>query len=1038
MMRARDRQRKQRSRSNLSTPQKNKIRQYDRARKSRCLFPDNDCGSSATSPSPSYSRVQKKSKLIRDILGSDPVLYTDVLAHVIQKSVKSPRKQKLLEERLNFITSPKAGVDSELRKIAVLKTKKRYSQANEMISDLKKQHGSVSQIASQSVEGQKFVYRLLSSPNSRKKEQESYVRKISDVMKEEVMATYNDEEVSYDLPDRKAAGLKFMSVTIEEAYQIYLQKSESERKVARSTFMNMKPDYVRTIGQTPIRGCKCEYCTNFGFLRETLIGKGFKGIPKNHSAAIEVTWCEFRNATKNYVPNYEPVSFEEMPKKECVTGRCPDCGVDKYRAQLEELNSGLLAQNSMVTWKQWEYTEASTGRKSKTTDRKMGLVSYSGTITELLDKYIKCLKDISTHQFSKLWQMKQFKLCKSNLRNGQVLLILDFSQNLLLYSNPEPSACHWDHQQVTIHPVVCYYRCPDENCDEMVVVDLIHITGDRRHDVQAAYRFEEASLEYLRRNNIPIEELHEFTDQCSQQFKSCIYFFFLSVMKLLTVRHYFGVRHGKSPSDRAGANFKRFVKQAIKPGNVHLRTIDELVHYSTEHYEKDEKHRKIKIMFHPRIERDTLPKYKPFPGTRKLHSVRSFGTSGVVEKRNISCCCKKCQNGEGECAFPQYTDQWHRFSVVFGGLRKKELAKLKSHWDRNNQAEARHPNVTHERAMNEINIDPAVANDQSITNSNDQSVTNSNDHSVTNNVTVMEPSPATDKNVMNDNSVRQNSVKEKPVTKSKKGSSQRSVFKSKFWKDLYDKINSVTEYDDLVSIIRQNVTKLPPLVIKMKRKMSSADVIDRVAHKFYPRDGPDGLVPVSNIGDGNCLPRALAHLFLQSQDDHPEVRIRMTFEGTINESIYVSDDYLGRGLIGPSSQHVASSYCMYSGIPITRRNSPEDILRIYRQDLMTVRRLGTEMGLWQFHIATQIFSRAIGTVYPERTNPFLRKHTNRIILPLRESLDIREPVYVMWTPTKRTAQPYDVKHFVPLMEYESLNFVYHSCTEYDLFFFFWF
>lgn len=949
-------------------------------------------------------------------MGSDPVSYTDVLVHVFQKSMKSPRKSKLLRQNLDFVTPHQTNVDSTLRKIAVLKTKKKYADAEKLSTKLKAEFGSVSQVVANCSEDHASVYRLLSSPYCRKKAQHSYVRKLSDNAKRDVLAAYNDEEVSYSLPDRKYAGLKFMSCTTDEAYEIYLRKCQSARKVARSTFKSLRPDYVRTIQQTPLRGCKCEQCTDLGFLRETMIGKGFKGIPKNHSASIEATWCEFRTAT--YKPGENPVALDELPRIECVRRQCSKCGVAKYREKLESLNSALLEENSTVSWKQWEYVAASTNNKSNKTNRKMGLVYYTGTVRELLDKYLESLHDMSFHQFSKLWQLKQFKLCQSNLRHGQVLMVLDFSQNILLYSNPEPQGCHWDHQQVTVHPIVVYYRCPDAGCDELVVEDLIHITGDRNHDLQAVSWFEERSIEYLLSKGISMRELLEFTDNCGRQFKSKNFFFELSVTELRKIRHYFGSRHAKSASDRAAANFKVFVKKTVLAGKADLRTIDQLVQYSTDHYEKNEKHRKVKIMYHPRIERTTeTDKFKPFNGTRFIHSVRNLGVSSVVEKRDVSCCCNKCQNGEGECAFPDYADQWHRFSMVIGGPRKKELHKFPNHWeqdqaDTNDEPimEPSQPHVSDETVTNDETLEPSESPVR--------------DETITNDDTVAEPNQSSD----NDEAIaecsqpiEENSANVEVILEPTSSNASSTNANSAFWNELYKEINSARDYEALTSIVQRNVSTVPPLVLKMKRTMCRSDVIDEVGQKFYPRDGPPSLVPIENQGDGNCFPRALAHLFLSDQEEHLEVRLRIIFEGVMNPKLYVSDAYLSRGLPESSSKGVASSYCLYSGFANRRYLSEADIMNIYKREMLTVRKTGTEMGLWEFHIATQVFSRPIGTVYPEQTNPYVRKHTNRIILPLRECLDILEPVFVMWTPLNLRDKAFQVKHFVPLMKYEHIS-----------------
>ena len=139
------------------------------------------------------------------------------------------------------------------------------------------------------------VYRLMKTLKKREVNKE-YKQRFSDEQKIEATNIYLDEEVSYCLPDRKYSKLHFMSCTIEEAYKNhYRVKSRFKRKLGLTSFTSLKPSFVKKVWQMTLRGCKCEYCKNLGLLRESMIGIGFKGIPKNHSCSIETTWCKFRS-----------------------------------------------------------------------------------------------------------------------------------------------------------------------------------------------------------------------------------------------------------------------------------------------------------------------------------------------------------------------------------------------------------------------------------------------------------------------------------------------------------------------------------------------------------------------------------------------------------------------------------------------------------------------------------------------------------------------------------------------------------------------
>ena len=162
-----------------------------------------------------------------------------------------------------------------------------------------------------------------------------------------------------------------------------------------ASFCSLKPQNFRTIQQTPLRGCKCNYCQNLGIVREKLIGIGIKGIPKNHACSIEATWCSFHSVSKcsntslkymsklasipedhsensygNCSENHDVKSDgnnksdcssfhtfdhpDQLPQKKCVMRKCSDCGVEKYRRIVEQNNSALLQSNDKIQWKQWK------------------------------------------------------------------------------------------------------------------------------------------------------------------------------------------------------------------------------------------------------------------------------------------------------------------------------------------------------------------------------------------------------------------------------------------------------------------------------------------------------------------------------------------------------------------------------------------------------------------------------------------------------------------------------------------------------------
>ena len=158
----------------------------------------------------------------------------------------------------------------------------------------------------------------------------------------------------------------------------------------------------------------------------------------------------------------------------------------------------------------------------------------------------------------------------------------DFSQNLLLIIQEEVSAAHWDHEQATVHPTVVYYIGV---CGELIKEEIIHITGDQKHDHNAVSEFQKKTIEYLKAKGVEVTEIIEWTDHCLNQYKSQKAFFMLTIMNIPTTRNFFGVKHGKGPSDRAGAHFKNFVSHVVKSKKAMLVSVKDLTEYLLKEYD---------------------------------------------------------------------------------------------------------------------------------------------------------------------------------------------------------------------------------------------------------------------------------------------------------------------------------------------------------------------------------------------------------------------------------------------------------------------
>ena len=190
----------------------------------------------------------------------------------------------------------------------------------------------------------------------------------------------------------------------------------------------------------------------------------------------------------------------------------------------------------------------------------------------------------------------------------------------------------------------------------MVREEVIHISKDKKHDRHEVKIFRDKTLDHLHLNGVQIEEIIEWTDNASNQYKSCGAFLEMTRQKQPMTHNFFGTQHGKSPSDRAGAYYKNFVRKTVNSCKVVLLDCDDLARFSQLNYEKQGRcgqnslcthkragkhpaHYLKKVIYTPVIKRKGNKGEKTLPGTHNVFSVRNtrIRNNRVVESRKFFC-----------------------------------------------------------------------------------------------------------------------------------------------------------------------------------------------------------------------------------------------------------------------------------------------------------------------------------------------------------------------------------------------------------------
>ena len=269
---------------------------------------------------------------------------------------------------------------------------------------------------------------------------------------------------------------------------------------------------------------------------------------------------------------------------------------------------------------------------------------------------------MTEHSFMASWNYVQYREARKNISLRQVIFVHDFAQNYLCEQQNEAQGLHWSHKQVTLMPTVAHYRCPKS--EQLVTHEIVHISGDLKHDAHLVKLFTSKSIEVLKSNNVDICKIIEFMDQNKTAFN------YLANSKLPTQRNYFGTRHGKSSCDACTGRVKQGVSRLVKSEQAVVDDAQSFYDTCIQHLEKplvqsDKcQHHILTFELHKKIvKRPSTLQLVGTPDTRKLHQIGNTGGK-VLNFRKFSCCCYGCLHGTESCQNAICPSEWSGFHLA--------------------------------------------------------------------------------------------------------------------------------------------------------------------------------------------------------------------------------------------------------------------------------------------------------------------------------------------------------------------------------------
>ena len=502
---------------------------------------------------------QQKNRLLKSVPTS-PSKFKRVFKALCKVASSSPHKQEIMNTCLGSLEFTSETVTPKKPKFSVvhlqmLRRQNRLKEHKEIVDKIKQEYKSLHKACGHLNVPYKTLHSLC-KPLQKKKKMvlETWVN---------IHHFYEKEIVSHELPSARLKGRRFMTTTLEHCYNLYREDCTKESKVpvSFSTFAHLRPKNVFKIDQTPDRQCICDDCENFRLLRRTLNHLGVKGVPAHSKECIEMSLCKqnddsnancngvtgdsnadsnvntwtARDAYHQIDPNYGQI--------ECINRSCKACGKNLVVYKILKCNPSIETDPTQFDYSQWLFEKK--GPKS----RKLVLQKLKGTLYQIVTEFASQLEDLAYHVFSCNWNYAQFQHVRDNLKPGYLLQVYDFGQNFMNVYQDEPQAVHWDHSQMTIHPIISYYIKNGEST--VTTEEHIMISDDLSHDKYAVKKFEELSLQFLKSKGINPKYIVVFSDNCKSQYKGRGTFQFHSQSEVPVMHMFFCARHGKGPADGA-------------------------------------------------------------------------------------------------------------------------------------------------------------------------------------------------------------------------------------------------------------------------------------------------------------------------------------------------------------------------------------------------------------------------------------------------------------------------------------------------------
>lgn len=639
-----------------------------------------------------------------------------------------------------------------------------------------------------------------------------------------------------------------------------------------------------------------------------------------------------------------------------------DCMYEKCQKcchkEIIEQNSEKFDNTEEIRWFQWFSKKEK--RMIKNEEKEITLTvkeEMSGNIGYLVDKFAEEISRFKKHYFNISNQLRHCRQLKEEIKPNEAVIHIDFSENFVCKHAKEIQGMHFGASKRQITLHTGVYYTGSEKKPHC----FSSVSDSLEHGPSAIWCHIDPVLDEIQERNPEIDTIHFVSDGPSNQYKQKANFYLLT--KNMSER---GIKlatwnfHESGHGKGAPDGVGGTLKRLA---NQYVSQGGDITDSSS--FVKCLQAKTLNITLYE-ISQETIERNKEFvsslrlkavPGTHKLHQIVTTEL-GEISYRDLSCFCRDSKPHSG-----------HDFRC-FTFNRVDNDNKTMSNKVKPSKHESKQPES--------IVIDKSLSNEKIAKN-------------------------------------------QKTAPRETSESDRQNYFDS-----ILNRLSQCNSFKDIEMICnseQRNIEQFDINYNHMSSIISTGHHVDEHALEIYPEDTEQNsvLFPVRVSADGNCLPYTGSILAFGHEKNGKEMRVRIIVESVLHKDLYLSQEYLERGLNGnPPNRDIAKTMAMYSDeFNINQKLDKQEVDFIYQREIMNITKDKTYMGMWQVFALASVLCKPTYSVYPNLGNKNVRKDLHRLVLPREERSD--SAVYIMWTTTRgdMVQQHWVPNHFVAVLPIEA-------------------